>query len=86
MYFFGIKAPISWNSEMSFSHPYTGLALFEDKVYWIDSDTKKLSRANKFNGYKRTEYKENLISPMDLVIYHPSAQKKKGECEIGFMA
>ena len=60
-------------------HKPTGLALFEDKVYWIDSDTKKLSRANKFNGFKRTEYKENLISPIDLVIYHPSAQKKQGE-------
>lgn len=54
----------------------TGLALFEDKVYWIDSDQKKLSQANKFTGFKRTEYKENLISPMDLVIYHPSAQKQ----------
>lgn len=56
----------------------TGLTIFEDKVYWIDSDQKKLSRANKFDGYKRTEYKENFVSPMDLVINHPLAQKKDG--------
>jgi hypothetical protein len=65
-------------------HKPTGLTLFEDKVYWIDSDTKKLWRANKFNGYQRKDYPENLISPMDLVINHPSAQKKQvgNPCEV----
>ena len=47
---------------------------FQDTVYWSDWLTKSIFKANKFNGNNVSSVAVDLVSPMDLQIYHPYRQ------------
>lgn len=54
-------------------HPY-GIAVFLDKLYWSDWDSKTIQSCDKFTGKHRdTIVRDNVI--YDLHIYHPSMQQ-----------
>ncbi|XP_065657457.1 low-density lipoprotein receptor-related protein 8 isoform X1 [Hydra vulgaris] len=50
------------------------IAMFEDEIYWTSKVGKKIYRANKFDGTEKSEYNASFLSPMDVVVYHSSAQ------------
>ena len=53
--------------------PY-GVTVFEDYVYWTDFQLKRLFKANKFNGHRKSTFGSYLAAPMDISIYHPLVQ------------
>lgn len=54
-------------------HPY-GIAIFMDKLYWSDWDSKSIQSCDKFTGKNREIIvRDNVI--YDLHIYHPSMQQ-----------
>lgn len=52
-----------------------GLAIFEDYIYYSSHEQKKLYKVNKFTG-KYEGKMEQSENPMDIVVYHPVAQKQ----------
>lgn len=61
-------------------HPY-GIAVFEDKLYWSDWNTKSIQSCNKFTGKNRTTViRDKMI--YDIHIYHPAMQGfRENPCE-----
>lgn len=61
--------------EFILKHPYS-LAVFENRIYWSDWNTKNVQSCNKFSG----KHREILIrdqSVYGIHIYHPALQPKK---------
>lgn len=59
--------------------PY-GITVFEDYVYWTDYRLKKLFKANKFNGLRKSTFGNYLTAPMDIAVYHPLVQTRGNNC------
>uniref|UniRef100_H2Z4K3 EGF-like domain-containing protein n=1 Tax=Ciona savignyi TaxID=51511 RepID=H2Z4K3_CIOSA len=56
-------------------HPF-GVAIFEDKLYWTDWQSKSVNSANKFTGRGAKTIRSRLHFPMDIQTYHPLRQPK----------
>jgi len=54
----------------------SGIAIFEDFVYWTCKTTHTVNKVNKFTGLNKIEYQENFRNPLDIAIYHPIIQKQ----------
>uniref|UniRef100_H2Z4K2 EGF-like domain-containing protein n=1 Tax=Ciona savignyi TaxID=51511 RepID=H2Z4K2_CIOSA len=62
-------------------HPF-GVAIFEDKLYWTDWQSKSVNSANKFTGRGAKTIRSRLHFPMDIQTYHPLRQPKDiNRCE-----
>uniref|UniRef100_A0A3Q3W985 EGF-like domain-containing protein n=1 Tax=Mola mola TaxID=94237 RepID=A0A3Q3W985_MOLML len=56
-------------SEEKLSHPLS-LTLFEEKVFWIDTDNRAVFSANRLTGKDITILAMDLDQPGDIVLYH----------------
>jgi hypothetical protein len=61
------------------SHPY-GLTQFRDFIYWTDTQTKSIERADKFNGLNRSHVHFSPEAIMDVSIFHASRQTGIYDC------
>ncbi|XP_016148446.1 low-density lipoprotein receptor-related protein 1B [Sinocyclocheilus grahami] len=62
----------------------TGLALFEDFIYWCDQKSKTLSRSHKTSGGQHTELLSSWQTIRDIKVYHPLRQPDvpKHQCQV----
>eukprot|EP00062_Callorhinchus_milii_P008174 gi/632950593/ref/XP_007890808.1/ PREDICTED: low-density lipoprotein receptor-related protein 1-like isoform X2 [Callorhinchus milii] len=51
-----------------------GIAIFEDRIFWIDGDSKAIYGANKFTGMDIATFASNLKDPHDIIAYHELTQ------------
>lgn len=57
----------------SVKHPF-GISVFQDSIYWTDWNGRRLLKANKFTGGEEVELVANLLSVMNLVVFHQQRQ------------
>uniref|UniRef100_H2Z4K5 EGF-like domain-containing protein n=1 Tax=Ciona savignyi TaxID=51511 RepID=H2Z4K5_CIOSA len=75
------RAVISRGEMKGLLHPF-GVAIFEDKLYWTDWQSKSVNSANKFTGRGAKTIRSRLHFPMDIQTYHPLRQPKDiNRCE-----
>lgn len=60
-------------------HPF-GLALYRDKVYWTDWDTKKIHSANRHTGEDRTVVRSEMKVLMDVQVFHRDYSDTGNSC------
>ncbi|XP_062888154.1 very low-density lipoprotein receptor-like [Mobula hypostoma] len=61
------------HSKKYLTNPF-GLAVFENRIYWSDEESRALYSAEKFTGANVTMLAQNLTQPRDLVIFHKLMQ------------
>ncbi|XP_058520574.1 low-density lipoprotein receptor-related protein 2 [Ochotona princeps] len=60
-------------SDLVLRYPYA-LSLFEDTMYWTDTTTHQVMKANKWHGANQSVVMFNVHQPLGIVVVHPSKQ------------
>ncbi|XP_046809386.1 low-density lipoprotein receptor-related protein 1 [Lucilia cuprina] len=63
------------NPQLNLHHIFA-IAVWEDKVFWSDWETKSIEYCNKFSGQNCSTLITTIHRPMDLRIYHPYRQQQ----------
>ncbi|XP_067627209.1 prolow-density lipoprotein receptor-related protein 1 isoform X1 [Eurosta solidaginis] len=65
----------SINPQLNLHHIFA-IAVWEDKIYWSDWETKSIEYCNKYNGLNCSTLVTIIHRPMDLRVYHPYRQQQ----------
>ncbi|XP_023030772.1 low-density lipoprotein receptor-related protein 1 [Drosophila willistoni] len=57
-------------------HHIFAIAVWEDRIYWSDWETKSIEYCNKYNGQNCSTLITTIHRPMDLRVYHPYRQQQ----------
>lgn len=57
-------------------HHIFAIAVWEDRVYWTDWETKSIEYCNKHDGQNCSKLTTTIHRPMDLRVYHPYRQRE----------
>lgn len=60
-------------------HHVFAIAVWEDRIYWTDWETKSIEYCHKYRGDQCGNVIKTIHRPMDLRIFHPYRQKKPEE-------
>ncbi|XP_055528067.1 prolow-density lipoprotein receptor-related protein 1 [Wyeomyia smithii] len=65
-------------------HHIFAIAVWEDRIYWTDWETKSIEYCHKYRGDQCGTVIKTIHRPMDLRVYHPYRQKKPSvdPCEL----
>lgn len=61
-------------------HPF-GLAIYKKKIYWTDTETKSIYRADKDTGQNKTTLLTGVNGLMDVRIFHRTRPTFHSECK-----
>lgn len=70
-----IVASRSMNKNLKLHHVFA-IAVWEDRVYWADWETRSIEYCHKYTGQNCSTLVTTVHRPMDIRVYHPYRQKQ----------